>query len=72
MQRANMIITHAFSKDPVNLSSGNFIYEKDDLVIDGKSPLVFGRFYNSINTYKGAFGNRWNHSFEVKLLVERM
>lgn len=64
-------ITHAFSKDPVNLSSGNFIYEKNDLVIDGKSPLVFGRFYNSINTYKGAFGNRWNHSFEVKLLIER-
>ncbi len=55
--------------DPVNLSSGNFIYEKDDLVIDSKSPLVFG-VYNSINTYKGAFGNRWNHSFEVKLLIE--
>ena len=43
MQRAKYDITHAFSKDPVNLSSGNFIYEMNDLVIDGKSPLVFGR-----------------------------
>ena len=42
-------ISQAFSRDPVNLSTGNFIYERTDLEIRGSRPFVFGRFYNSVN-----------------------
>ena len=37
-------ICHAFSKDPVNLSTGNFIYDRTDLEVGGRESFAFRRF----------------------------
>ena len=60
-------ICHAFSKDPVNLSTGNFIYDRTDLEVVGREPFVFRRFYNAINGREGVLGRDWNHNYEVHL-----
>lgn len=54
--------TSAFSKDPVNLSTGNFFYEKEDLKIGGTPPFVFKRYYNALDCGGSALGNGWSHS----------
>ncbi|MGQ4188126.1 DUF6531 domain-containing protein, partial [Blautia sp. GBKS_5] len=54
-------ICHVFSKDPVNLSTGNFIYDRTDLEVGGREPFVFRRFYNAINDRSGVLGKDWNH-----------
>lgn len=59
-----------FSKDPVNLSTGNFIYDKTDIEIPGVEPFVFRRFYNSVNDRVGSLGRDWNHSFELAIYRE--
>ena len=60
-------ICHAFSKDPVNLSTGNFIYDRTDQEVGGREPFVFRRFYNAINGREGVLGKDWNHNYEVHL-----
>ena len=60
-------ICHAFSKDPVNLSTGNFIYDRTDLEVGGREPFAFRRFYNAINGREGVLGRDWNHNYEVHL-----
>ena len=58
----------AFAGDPVNMATGNFIYNKEDLVIPGRYPLVFERFYNTIGDCgKGTMGYDWTHNFNVRL-----
>ncbi|WP_239253561.1 DUF6531 domain-containing protein [Listeria ilorinensis] len=56
-----------YSSDPVNLATGNFAYEKEDLVIKGSTPLRFIRSYNSINDQIGVLGKDWIHNFEMNL-----
>ena len=63
-------ISTAFSKDPVNLSTGNFIYDRTDLEVGGSHHFTFGRFYNAINHRKGALGRDWNHNWEMQILKE--
>lgn len=53
--------------DPVNLDNGNFIYEKNDLVIDGAEEFCFTRRYNSKSRETGAFGAGWVHNYELRL-----
>ena len=61
-------ICHAFSKDPVNLSTGNFIYDRTDLEIGGRESFAFRRFYNAIKcTRRVVLGKDWNHNYEVHL-----
>jgi len=57
-----------FSDDPVNLSTGNFIYDRTDLQIEGSTPFIFRRFYNAINDHSGSLGDDWSHNYEVKLV----
>ena len=64
-------ISTLFSHDPVNLSTGNFIYDKEDLKINGSSPFIFRRFYNSRNRYTGVLGADWNHNYEVSLSFKK-
>ena len=65
------IKTQAFSKDPVNLGTGNFIYDRVDLEIRGKGVFQFKRFYNSQSKLCGVLGQGWTHSFEEKLLQDQ-
>ena len=64
-------ISTIFSHDPVNLGTGNFIYDKEDLKIDGSTPFIFRRFYNSRNRYTGVLGADWNHNYEVSLTFKK-
>lgn len=64
-------ISTIFSPDPVNLSTGNFIYDKEDLKINGSLPFIFRRFYNSRNHYAGALGSDWNHNYEISLSFKK-
>ena len=59
-----------FGGDPVNMSTGNFIYEHTDLKIGGAVPLSFERFYNIQSDYVGVFSKGWVHNYEVKIIPE--
>lgn len=56
-----------FSGDPVNLSSGNFVYFRTDLSYSGEGQFSFKRFYNSINDFEGILGKDWITNYEVRL-----
>ena len=51
--------------DPVNMSTGNFIYDHTDLRVDGEIALSFRRFYNALDSKKGALGMRFLHNYEI-------
>ena len=68
---AGVVKTCAYCGDPINMSTGNFIYSKEDLSIPGAFPLVFKRFYNSIGVNSGGvMGQNWTHSFNILLEEE--
>lgn len=56
-----------YSSDPVNLSTGNFVYEHEDMRIDGKIPLFFHRYYNAKDRSKGSLGKCYVHNYEIYL-----
>ena len=58
------------SDDPVNLSTGNFIYEKTDLKLAGMPELAMTRFYNELDDQEGSMGRGWYHPYEVRLLIQ--
>lgn len=55
------------SADPVNLSTGNFVYEHEDLQIGGEIPLSFHRYYNSKDVRIGALGKCFRHNYEISI-----
>ena len=57
-----MVLTSVFSKDPVNLSTGNFYYEKEDLRLAGAVPLVWKRYYNAMDGGASCLGQGWSHT----------
>lgn len=57
------------SIDPVNLSTGNFIYDFEDLAIDGEIPLSFHRYYNSKDSGISVLGKSFRHNYEIYLNV---
>ncbi|MEN8906678.1 MAG: fibronectin type III domain-containing protein, partial [Clostridiales bacterium] len=59
--------TSKLSDDPVNLANGNFISRKEDITINGFSPISFVRFYNSKDNWNGVLGSRWQNNYEIKL-----
>lgn len=56
--------------DPVNASTGNFVYERTDITIGGNIPLQFHRFYNSLDTTDHLLGMGWSHNFSIYLLLK--
>lgn len=56
-----------FYADPINTATGNFTHNETDLVVFGKSPLMFQRYYNSLNPFFGALGNGWNSTYDYSL-----
>ena len=57
------------SIDPVNLSTGNFIYDFEDLAIDGEIPLSFHRYYNSKDSRISVLAKSFRHNYEIYLNV---
>jgi RHS repeat-associated protein len=60
----------SFSADPVNLATGNYIYEHVDLKLPGKgTPFEFKRFYNSkaVEAPYAPLGSNWTHSYNLYL-----
>lgn len=60
----------SFSRDPVNLATGNYVYEHVDLRLPGKGfPVEFKRFYNSKFSDQSGLplGYGWTHSFNIRL-----
>ena len=60
-------IQNAFIGDPVNAATGNFIYDHLDLTINGRHPLEFKRFYNSLDDYDGGLGRNWCHNYDIRI-----
>lgn len=58
------------SFDPVNLATGNLVYKRTDLRSIKDQNLTFERFYNSIDTYNGLFGNNWISNYEMKIIKQ--
>ncbi len=56
-----------YSSDPVNLSTGNFVYDHEDMRINGEIPLSFHRYYNSKDRIKGSMGRCFVHNYESHL-----
>jgi YD repeat-containing protein len=62
----------AFSKDPVNLATGNYTYNHVDLHIAGRGlPFEFKRFYNSkaASSANQPLGFGWTHSYNIYLYI---
>lgn len=53
------------SADPVNLSTGNFVYDHEDLNIGGEIEVSFHRYYNSKDNRIGVLGKCFLHNYEV-------
>lgn len=55
--------------EPVNLQTGNFLYNEKDFVIPAPGlPLHLIRFYNNQDRYSGPFGHGWHFLPLVKLI----
>lgn len=59
----------AYKGDPINVCTGNFTIEKQDLVVESAFPLVFKRTFNSFGHYHGVLGNKWQHNYEEQLTI---
>lgn len=55
------------SADPVNLSTGNFVYDHEDLSIGGEIPLSFHRYYNSKDNRIGSLGRCFLHNYDIAI-----
>jgi RHS repeat-associated protein len=62
-----LIESSVYCGDPINMSTGNFIYHKEDMAITGAHPLAFVRFYNALSRTRGPLGPGWTHSFNIWL-----
>ena len=61
----------AIAGDPVNMSTGNFIYTNKDMSVPGRYPLSFKRFYNAIGVSEdGVMGLGWTHIYNIHLRTE--
>jgi len=57
-----------FSFEPVNLATGNYVYQYQDLFIPGRGlPLAVTRSYNSQSPLSGPFGSGWTFNYNVRL-----
>lgn len=56
--------------DPINMNTGNFTYEKEDLIIPGITRLSFKIFYNSMDEDGNSLGKGWHHNHEIYIRKE--
>jgi RHS repeat-associated protein len=53
--------------DPVNLATGDFVFSHTNLSLQAAFPLEWSITYHSRDTFNGAIGYGWHHSYEWKL-----
>lgn len=59
---------HVYGKDPINLNTGNYIYEKEGLFVNGRMPIQFKLFYNAMsNRVSESLGEGWIHNYDIRL-----
>ena len=58
----------AFSSDPVNLTNGNYVYEKSFYDYDTLIPMTLRIFYNIMESREASLGRGWRHNYEICLL----
>ncbi|MCK5493415.1 MAG: RHS repeat protein, partial [Candidatus Omnitrophica bacterium] len=55
--------------DPVILSKGNFVHQRQDLFIPSRGlPLEINRIYNTQSKLEGPFGIGWSHNYDTHLI----
>lgn len=60
----------AYSYEPINLATGNYFYQHQDLSIPGRGlPLTIDRYYNSLDSSSSAFGSGWTFNYNMNLTV---
>ncbi|MCL2426881.1 MAG: DUF6531 domain-containing protein [Oscillospiraceae bacterium] len=69
-QLAGIRVNCALGGDPVNMSTGNFVYSKEDITVVGKYPITFKRFYNAIDATDSVLGFNWTHNYNIHLMEE--
>ncbi len=57
----------AYSKDPINLSNGNYVYEKVCMELETELAMQFRIFYNVQNETGKSLGKGWTHTWEIGL-----
>lgn len=67
---AGMDAAALYSSDPVNLSNGNYVYEKTFFNFDTPISINLRVFYNVCNTLCGSLGIGWDHNFEKHIHVD--
>jgi len=67
LRLAGIIDVCASGFDPINFSTGNFYYTKEDISIPGRYPLSFTRFYNAIGGLDSTLGANWTHNYNIRL-----
>ncbi len=70
VMKGNQLKLCAMTGDPVNADTGNFVYEKEDLLIKGRIPLCVKRFYNRMDGRSASMGKGWRHNYQISLLSE--
>ncbi|MCL2529875.1 MAG: DUF6531 domain-containing protein [Coriobacteriia bacterium] len=60
----------AYGGDPVNMATGNFVYEKEFLKTKGLMPLSFKMFYNAGDEAEHGLGSGWMHNLAVSVQLE--
>lgn len=61
----------ALACDPVDMSTGAFIWAENDMSIGGVNGThSFRRFYNSRNNYNNVLGWNWTHSYDISLEID--
>ncbi|WP_026653250.1 DUF6531 domain-containing protein [Butyrivibrio proteoclasticus] len=55
--------------DPVIANNGNYINEREDITLSGKSKLSFKRYYNALSERKGSLGTGWTSTFDERLFI---
>ncbi|MEM9990648.1 MAG: CARDB domain-containing protein, partial [Bacteroidota bacterium] len=57
--------------DPVNMSTGAYVYAVEDLQVRGiNGNYSWRRFYDSSLDYEGSLGQHWTHSYDIHLNID--
>lgn len=56
-----------YGGDPVNFSTGNFIFDREYLSMKGRYPISFRIFYNSLDREGSPLGVGWVHNYYIHL-----